>query len=279
MPFYKVNDWTAAYDIEPHIAGAEGYYAAWASNGEAYRTAFPDGSKILDLPYGPGPRNTLDLFQPQGTAKGLVVFVHGGYWMECDKGLWSHYARGAVERGYAVCVPGYTLCPDIRIGGIAAEVAAAVELAAGMVAGPIALTGHSAGGHLATRLVSAPQILTDQTLDRVLSVLSISGLHDLRPLMLSTMNRVLGIDEAETRSESPALLRPARAIPLTCWVGSAERAEFLRQNELLANVWAGLGCATRTVIAPDRNHFDVIEGLFDPGSDLTQALLQPMTRA
>ena len=87
--------------------------------------------------------------------KGLVVFIHGGYWLRFDKSFWSHLATGAVEFGYAVAMPTYTLCPEIRISGIVGEIGAAIGKAAGLVDGPIFLTGHSAGGHLASRMVAA----------------------------------------------------------------------------------------------------------------------------
>src|SRR6185295_1629806 len=96
---------------------------------------------------------------------------------------------------------------------------------------------------------------------RISHTVSISGLHDIRPLMKAAMNADLGIDEAEARSESPALLAPMRDARLTCWVGSAERPEFVRQNALLANIWTGLGAKTCTVEEPGRHHFDVIDGL------------------
>ena len=57
------------------------------------------------------------------------------------------------------------------------------------------------------------------------------------------------------------------------WVGQAERSEFVRQSALIANVWRGLGAETDLVVEPDRHHFDVIDGLADPGSPLTEALL------
>lgn len=276
MPFYRVKDWTAAYDIEPHIAGAHGFYEAWERDGCSFREAMPAARKILDLRYGPAPRNLLDIFLPEGQPRGLVVFVHGGYWSECDKPLWSHFARGVTERGFAMSVPAYTLCPHVRIADIVFEVAAAVERSAQEIAGPIALAGHSAGGHLASRLVAAPKVLPDTTLSRIMNLVSISGLHDLRPIMQTKMNETLAIDEAEAMAHSPALLRPARDLRVTCWVGSAERAEFLRQSALLANVWGGLGCSTATVVAPDRHHFDVIDDLQSPSSDLTQTLVGPL---
>jgi arylformamidase len=52
---------------------------------------------------------------PKCKSKGLVVFVHGGYWKAFDKSVWSHLASGPLAHGYAVAVPSYTLCPDNSI--------------------------------------------------------------------------------------------------------------------------------------------------------------------
>lgn len=87
------------------------------------------------------------------------------------------------------------------------------------------------------------------------------------------MNKTLLIDEAEAERESPVLLRPAENVRLTCWVGGAERAEFRRQNELLGNMWTGLGASTMAFEEPDRHHFNVIDGLGDPDHALTRTLL------
>ncbi len=65
------------------------------------------------------------------------------------------------------------------MGEIVREIAQAVSHAAGLVEGPILLTGHSAGGHLATRMVTANSPLPPAVLSRVRLTVSISGLHDL----------------------------------------------------------------------------------------------------
>jgi arylformamidase len=91
-------------------------------------------------------------------------------------------------------------------------------------------------------------------------------------MMKTQMNGTLHLDEAECLAESPALLRPAIDVPVTCWVGANERSEFTRQNALLANVWRGLGLATEAVQEPDRHHFDVIDGLADADSPMAEAL-------
>jgi acetyl esterase/lipase len=215
----------------------------------------------------------MDLFFPDGAAKGLVVFGHGGFWLQHDKSFWSHIPAGAVAHGYAVAMPSYTLCPEIRIAGIVGEVAAAISEAAKLVEGPLMLAGHSAGGHLVSRMITASAPLAPDVQERIRNVVSISGVHDLRPIMSTGMNEKLAIDEAEALSESPALLRPMPNARITCWVGGGERAEFLRQNALLANIWIGLGATTATVVEPDRHHFNIIDGLADAGHPLTRTLL------
>ncbi|MGQ2910002.1 MAG: alpha/beta hydrolase [Aliihoeflea sp.] len=274
MFFHQVTDFDDAYANGPNIARGERWPGLWVEPAAEYRNALEaDGRARLDQPYGERPRNRFDLFLPEGSAKGLVVYIHGGFWLRLEKSFWSHLAAGPLAHGYAVAMPSYTLCPDIRIGGIVQEVGAAIETAASLVEGPIRLTGHSAGGHLATRMVTTTSPLSDATRARIANTVSIAGVHDLRPMMRTAMNADLKIDEAEALAESPALLRPLDNARVTCWVGGTERAEFRRQNALLANIWTGLGAVTSCFEEPDRHHFDVIDGLADPDHALTRTLL------
>lgn len=270
----KIINWDDAYTNGANIPGGDRWPAAWMAPAKEFR----DGLSGLDqaklgIAYGAKPRNKLDLFLPEGTPKGLVVYVHGGYWMALDNSYWSHLAAGAVAHGYAVAMPSYTLCPEVGIADIVTEIGDAIGTAAEMVEGPIMLTGHSAGGHLVSRMVSRTTPLPAALSARVRHVVSISGIHDLRPLMNTRMNETLHIDEAEALAESPAILRPMEGVRITCWVGGGERAEFLRQNALLANVWTGLGATTCAIVEPDRHHFNVIDGLADPDHPLTRTLL------
>lgn len=271
---HHINDWDDAYANGANIAGGDRWPAAWVEPARAFRDDLVNrGRARLDLPYGEAMRNRLDLFLPEGTPQGLVVFVHGGFWMKLDKSFWSHLAAGPLAHGHAVVMPSYTLCPDIRIAGITQEVGAAIAMAAGEIDGPIRLTGHSAGGHLVTRMICASSPLPASVRARVANTVSISGVHDLRPMMKTAMNETLAIDGAEAATESPALLEPMDGARLCCWVGGNERSEFLRQNALLANVWIGLGARTMVVEEPDRHHFNVIDGLGDPDHALTRTLL------
>jgi acetyl esterase/lipase len=271
----RISDWENAYANGVNIPKGETWPNAWLGPAKAYRESMARGGRArLDLVYGERPRNRFDLFLPEQAPKGLVVYVHGGYWVRFDKSYWSHLANGAVEHGYAVAMPSYTLCPENSISGITREVGAAISKAAAMSEGPIVLTGHSAGGHLATRMISQTSPLAEEVRSRIRNTVSISGLHDLRPMMRLAMNADLKLDEAQAVAESPALLRPLEGARLTCWVGAAERGEFVRQNALLANVWTGLGAMTAVVEEPDRHHFNIVDGLADPDHPLTRALLE-----
>jgi arylformamidase len=266
-----ITDWDDAYANRAHVPGADAIVAGWAPAAAAFRARLGDRAR-LDVPYGPGARQRLDLFLPDTAPLGLAVFVHGGYWMAFDKSVWSHLAAGAMAAGWAVAIPSYTLAPEARISEITREIAAALSHAAGMVPGPIRLAGHSAGGHLAARMVCNDAPLAPTLRARIAHVLSISGVHDLRPLRSTQLNDTLGIDAAESRCESPALRDPASGTRLTAWVGGAERPEFRRQTDLLVTAWALPGIAIRAHHEPNRHHFDVIAGLADRLHPLTRAL-------
>lgn len=274
MYHHRIADWDDAYTNGAHIPGGGRWPDAWAVSAKGWREARAEAGKTrLGLSYGPKERNRYDLFLPEGEPKGLVVFIHGGYWMKFDQSYWSHLANGPVERGYAVAMPTYTLCPENRIAGITAEVAGAVGRIADEVGGPIHIAGHSAGGHLATRMVCDDTPLPQEVRERIGNVVSISGLHDLRPLLRTAMNETLHIDHAEATAESPLFHEPVGGVKVTCWVGGAERAEFIRQSRLLANGWVGVGGTMAYVEEPDRHHFNIVDGLTDAGHPLTRVLL------
>jgi arylformamidase len=260
-------DWDDAYANRPYIPNAESYEPRWATEAAAFRQEWGERAD-LNLAYGEADRRRLDLFRPSGETKGLFVFVHGGYWMRFDKSIWSHLARGALARGWAVAMPSYTLAPAARVSEITTEIGHAITFASSRVGGPLRLAGHSAGGHLVTRMICDNTPLPATAMARLQQVVSISGLHDLRPLLATKMNDTLRLTENEAAAESAALRKPIAGARVACWVGGAERPEFLRQTDLLANIWTGLGAETGAVHVPERHHFDIIDELANQDSEL-----------
>jgi acetyl esterase/lipase len=252
----RTQDIDRAYQNGAFIPGSDALPAAW----DARAAAFRDGARAeLGLAYGAGARNRFDLFHPDATARGLLVFLHGGYWLAFGRETWSHLAAGAVARGWAVAMPSYTLAPQATIPQITAEIVQAVGAASDRIAGPVVVTGHSAGGHLAARIGNLG-------LDRVARVVPISPGAELSPLMQTDMQAKLHLTPEICAAESPS------RHPLRCaahvWVGAQERPAFLWQARLLSEEWS---CPWTS--EPDRHHFDVIDGLTDPNSPLTRACL------
>lgn len=264
----QITDWDDAYAQAIHIPDADAIVADWRARAPRFRDAH--GPEVLS--YGPSDRHSVDLYHPDSTARGLVVFMHGGYWMGGCGADYAHLAGGALARGYAVALPSHILAPDADLPDITAQVARAITLAAAHVDGPIYLSGHSAGGHLVTRMVCAG-VLPDSVAARIVHVLSISGVHDLRPLLRTAMATTLHLTPEVAIAESPALQVPVARTALTCVVGTLERPEFLRQADLLANIWTGLGATCRSVHLPGANHFGIIDGLAAPDGTLTAMVL------
>ncbi len=265
-----VIDWTDAFDNSGYIADATRLADAWAKAAAQFRS---NANADLDLPYGDAPRERFDLFYPDCEPKGLFVFVHGGYWHLFDKSSWSHLAEGALERGWAVALPSYPLAPEAQIAQITKATATAIEAAADLVGGPLRIAGHSAGGHLVARMSCAAGPLRVDIQRRLAGITSISGVHDLLPLLRTTMNGTLKLDRAEALAESPAHLPPALTCPVTAWVGAQERPEFLRQTRMLEERWAASGAEIEAVYERGHNHFSIVTALGDPESPLLRACL------
>jgi thioesterase domain-containing protein len=156
----------------------------------------------------------------------------------------------------------------VRIGDITRQIAAAVtKIADRTFGGPIALVGHSAGGHLVCRMTD-PLILPSEIRERIKQIVPISAVADLEPLMDTDMNEILRIDAAEAQAESPTNMQPPHGLDVTVWVGADERPAFLEQAEQLARTWGA-----RRVVEEGKHHFDVIDGLTDPDGPMIKALL------
>ncbi len=268
-------DWDDAFDNTGYVAGAAELPARWAARAASFRQRTQRrGLAELDLVYGQAPRNRFDLFRAPDGDQGLIVFVHGGYWQRLDKSFWSHLAAGSLRRGWAVAMPSYSLAPGARIAQMTAEITRAITVAAGQVGGPIRLIGHSAGGHLVMRMICDDSALPDPILARLARVVSVSGIHDLRPLLATGMNRTLAMTDSEATQESPLLHSPQADVPASFWVGAGERPELIRQTRLIAERWQRMRAGIRDHYEPGRDHFSVIDALALARSALMTELLR-----
>lgn len=258
------NDWLdpdRAHANSAFIAGGDQFPPRWEAEAAAYRESLGRRAR-LGISYGAAERQKYDLFLPDATPRGTLVFVHGGYWLAFGRESWSHLAKGAVDRGWACAVPSYTLAPEALLSRITEEMRQAIIHAGSEVGGPIVVTGHSAGGHLSARMAC------EDGPDRVVRAVPISPVAELQPLMATAMREKLGLDPAICASESPARLKRRSAVDVHIWVGGNERPNFLWQARVLSEAW---NC--HWTVDPGMHHFNVIDGLSSAESPLTGACL------
>ena len=254
------------------------WLARFTASSAETRTAL---SPKLDLRYGLGPKETLDLFLPQGHARGTFAFLHGGYWRMLDKSDFSFVAAPFVARGFAVAVVNYDLCPEVSMATIVEESRRAIAWLAregaahGASPDRIVVGGHSAGGHLAAMLFMTDWVALGIMRDPIAGAVSLSGVHDLAPMVQFSFNADFKLDAAEAARLSPVLMTPRSRVPLVLAVGADETSEFIRQTRILWDAWPANRPpgARAPLIIRGRHHFSVVVDYAEAESELTQATL------
>src|ERR1700712_2535140 len=199
-------DYEVEYNNRARVPENPAIMAGWARDAQAYREAHQ--GRLKTMAYGPGERHRIDLLSGDGKGP-IVVFIHGGYWQALDGSFFSHLAGGLNAHGIDVAVPSYDLCPNVSVADIVEQMrTASRELA--KLGRPLVMSGHSAGGHLAACLLATDWRALDATLPDglVTSVYSISGLFDMRPLVPTSINNALKLDDASARAVSPLFWQP-----------------------------------------------------------------------
>jgi arylformamidase len=269
-------DYEAEYNNRARVPEHPSLIAGWARDAQVYRQS---GQKLFHrISYGPGARNTMDVF-PSCNQGDMVVFIHGGYWQALDGSFFSHLAAGLNAHGVSVAIPSYELCPQVSIEDIIAQMRnAARELA--RFGRRLVVSGHSAGGHLAACLMATDWRSIDAALpeDLVKAAYTISGLFDLGPLLKTSVNNALGLDEAGARRASPLFWPAPSHGSLDAVVGEDEGAEYHRQSRMIVDAWGNAGVETRLAELPGANHFTAIAPLADPNSPMTMRLVELAVR-
>jgi arylformamidase len=264
-------DYEAEYNNRARVPENPAHIAGWARDAKAYREA--NAGLWRTVSYGAGARNVIDIF-PARNEGAVVVFIHGGYWQALDISFFSHMAAGLNAHGIGVAVPGYDLCPNVSVDDIIQQMRmASRELA--KLGRRLVVSGHSAGGHLAACMLATDWRGEDPSLpaDLVTSAYAISGLFDLVPLVGTSINTNLRLDEAAARRASPLFWPMPSHGTLDAVVGANESAEYFRQSRSIVDAW-GAKITTRFEPVPDANHFTAIAPLADPQSAMTLRLRQ-----
>ena len=228
-----------------------------------------------DLPYGPSARQRLDFYHCGHADRPTVAYIHGGYWQWNDKEPHSFIAAGLLERGLNVVNIEYTLTPTATITQIVAEIHACMvwllpRLSTQFGASEkLIVSGHSAGGHLTAIALEVPGVHGG---------IAISGLFDLEPIQLGSLNAAMRMTAQEARLNSPAHRQPGHA-PCIVAVGGAELPELVRQSRDYETFLRTKGCDVRELVIPGEDHFSILEQLAQPHGVLANAAVELAERS
>lgn len=246
------------------------WFGAWKNESDRAREEL---ACQLDLVYDRGEKGSLDFF-PAQHATGpcpCLVFIHGGYWRAMDKSDFSFLATPWVGRGVHVIVMNYMLCPQATLSDIVSQVRSGYRWmckqadSLGIDDKKILLIGHSAGAHLAA------MVLADATHPAPAGMLGLSGIYDLVPLLQTSINQDLKLNETTAKELSPMhLARPQRSYQLRIYDGQQESAGFHGQTDSFARAWGAQGHGQ----LPGLHHFSILDPLKDPASALARQCAQ-----
>ena len=266
------NPRATARNVDERVAG---YAAASAETRERLDCT-------LDVRYGPGDKETLDIF-PAGTPDAPVhLFIHGGYWRAMDKSDYSFIADVFQPAGATTVIINYDLCPAVTLETIVAQTMRAIAWTwrnigdHGGDPDRLYVSGNSAGGHLTAMALAHDWAAEDLPADIIKGAAPITGVHDCEPVPDITVNELVRLDRETARRLSPLRNPPRRALPVLVAVGGAEPPLWIKMSKDYAALCRAHGLDCEYMELPGHDHFDVSRAVGDAESPLAQAMLRMM---
>ncbi|KAJ8389686.1 hypothetical protein AAFF_G00115620 [Aldrovandia affinis] len=276
---YSPSQWShrmAADDvIKSHVASLK----------EGTERARGVAKTLLDVPYGEGQGEKMDVYMPTtGPTEGypLVIYIHGGYWQFLSKEESGFMAVPLVQKGVAVAAVGYDIAPkgnmDLMVSQVRRSIVSIVQQyshISGMY-----LCGHSAGAHLAAMVLCTDWSQYSVT-PRIKGAFLVSGIYDLLPILSTYVNEPLKMTEEVALRNSPSQLVPhlkhsSSACHIVVAVAQNDSPEFRKQSEDFFKALESSGLKVIFEDIPDTDHFNIIEQFVDRDYHLTQLLLKLM---
>ena len=248
-------------------AGSLAVVASGCQGGTSGTTArAPDGR----FPYGEDPSQYAERYLPSGEPRGVVVVIHGGFWLD-DYGasLGEPLARALAGEGWAAWNLEYRRVGDPAAGGGGGvpetldDVAAGIDLLAeqDLDLSTVITLGHSAGGHLATWAAARGRFRRwSPALVPVTGVLAQAGVLDLQAASAAGLGG--GAVDAFVGGRPDETVDPAQQLPLDvpvrCVHGRDDSIVPLEQSASYVEAARAAG-GDAELVEVDGDHFTVIE--------------------
>jgi arylformamidase len=255
----------AAYDNNKAVANSPALIAARNEASAKFRATH---AAALDIPYAKPERTRIDLYPARDKAAPCLVFIHGGYWQRNSRDVFAMLVEGMAAHGWSVAIPGYSLAPEATLTEIVGEISLALDWLAANggshgIAGPVILSGWSAGAHLTAMALDHPVVAAG---------LAISGIYDLEPIRDTALNQALKLNDEEIAKLSPLRL-PIVHKHLAVAYGSAELPALIWDSRNFYQARAAAGAPGELIVVDGADHFTILEQLRRPDGALTKIAL------
>ena len=237
---------------------------------------------VLDVRYGSGEKETLDIFPADAPNAPVHLFIHGGYWRAMDKSDYSFIADVFQPAGATTVLVNYDLCPDVTLDTIIAQTMRSIAWTWRNIAkhggdpNRLYVSGNSAGGHLTAMALVHDWEAEGLSADIIKGAIPITGVFDCEPVPDITVNELVRLDRETARRLSPLRNPPRRALPVLVAVGGAEPRLWIGMSKDYAALCREHGIACEYMELPGHDHFDISRAVGDSESPLAQAMLRMM---
>ena len=267
------------FDMRVAVPTGQDFVARYWERSAAARNRL---KSVRDLRYGPGQRQTLDIFPAAQPNAPLAMFWHGGGWRYQSKDHFSYVAEPLVAAGVTAVLVGYDLHPEVTLRRMMAEACEAIVWTfrnAPLYGGDparIVVCGHSAGAQLCGMALAHNFASDGMPRSPVRAALLISGSYDMEPHSRHERYLDMGLAVGElVHDASPASNPPLDpSMHLVIAAGANETLGYIAQAESFCRICASRGHEVRLLLSPGDHHFSVIERLGEPEHELTRALIE-----
>lgn len=251
------------------LAGALGVASALAACADEQAGEDGSVSQAASAPrritYGDDPSQWVDLHVPNGTSRGLVVVIHGGFWKaQYGAEYGAPLAEDLVARGWTAANVEYRRVGNG--GGFPAtldDVHAAIGVVAADATGPVVTLGHSAGGHLATWAGARQRFDRWSDGPALTHVVSQAGVLDLRAAVADHLGddaalAFLGDRGAATYEQADPLTQVPLDVPV--WAVHARDDDTVPFSQAESYVDAATAAGAQAMLVEvTGGHFGVVE--------------------
>ena len=225
------------------------------------------------IPYGPHPRQKVDIYRPEGGGGNhpVVVFSYGGAWNSGDRSYYEFVGRAFAAAGYVTVMFDYRLVPEVRFPAFVEDTAAAIAWTAshaGDYGGDpfnIFLVGHSAGAYNVAMAALDGRYLAAHGANPeiVRGVAVLAGPFDFLPLDdPATVAAFSGA--ADLAGTQPVNHVTPNVPPFLLLHGDADTTVGPYNSRHLAGRLAAAGVPHRLTLYPGLRHADVLTSLAWP---------------